>query len=103
MCDPCVFISHCSSTPFDLPEWLQRYAVEIEVKLAVRNYLNSVNSPGPSRWIIEHCIIACRTLDNLSDEDWDALAPQLVEEIEVLHNAKVPAWWLDENTSIDHD
>jgi hypothetical protein len=85
-----VFISHAGLLPPEYPVWMHRYVVEYEVKQAAQAYLNSVNSPGPSRWIIERCIAACRLLDNLSDEDWDALEPALADEIAVLHNCKAP-------------
>jgi acyl-homoserine lactone acylase PvdQ len=89
-----VVISHVSSDHRPaFPEWIRRYAVEHEVKQAVQAYLNGVNSPGPSRQVVARCIAACRLLDNLSDEDWEALEPLLVEEITVLHNSKVPTWW----------
>ena len=91
--DTNVFISHAGSWPPEFPIWMHRYVVEYEVKQAVQAYLNSVNSPGPSRRVIERCLAACRLLDNLSDEDWEALAPLLVDEIAVLHNCEVPAWW----------
>ena len=84
--DTNMFISHAGSSPPEFPEWMRRYVVEHEVKQAVQAYLNSVNSPGPSRQTIERCLAACRLLDNLSDEDWAALEPVLVEEIGVLHN-----------------
>jgi hypothetical protein len=90
MFDTNVFISHAGPLPPEFPEWMHRYVVEYEVKQAVQAYLNSVNSPGPSRQVIERCIAACRLLDNLSDEDWDALEPLLADEIGVLHNSIVP-------------
>jgi hypothetical protein len=82
-----VFISYASPLPPAFPEWIRRYAVREEVKQAVQAYLNSVNSPGPSRQVVERCIAACRRLDDLSDEDWDALEPLLAEEIGVLHDS----------------
>ena len=90
MFDTNVIISYAGPLP-EFPEWIiHRFMVEYEVKQAVQAYLNSVNSPGPSRQVIERCIAACRLLDNLSDEDWDALEPLLADEIGVLHNSIVP-------------
>ena len=81
--DTNVFISHSSSLTPEFPMWMPRYLVEYEVKQAVHAYLKR-----PSQWAIERCIVVCRLLDNLSDEDWDALEPLLVDEIGVLHNAR---------------
>jgi hypothetical protein len=96
--DTNVFISHASSLT-RVTVWMHQYVVKFEVvlkvKQAVQAYLNGANTPGgPSRQAVDRCIVvACYLLNNLSDEDWDALEPLLAHEIAVLHNSEVPTWW----------
>ena len=75
MFDTNVFISYVSDLlPPAFPAFMRRYLVEYEVKMAVQ----------PPQ-IAERCLAAWRALEALSDEDWDAIEPNLVEEIAVLH------------------
>jgi hypothetical protein len=73
--DTNVFIAHAGGS-FAMPlvaKIIGRMMVEAQVQSAVRRQTG------------ERCLAAYRTLQNLPDEDWDAIEPDLVEEIAVLH------------------
>ena len=76
MFDTNVFISHAggSFAPPLIAKVIGRMMIEAQVESAVK---------WPTG---ERCLAAYRTLQNLSDEDWDAIAPNLVEESAVLHD-----------------
>lgn len=75
MVDTNVFISHAGGS-FAMPlvaKVIGRMMVEAQVQSAVKWQTG------------ERCLNAYRALQNLSDEDWDVIEPDLVEEIAVLH------------------
>lgn len=72
--DTNVFISYASSAlPPEFPAFMRRYLLAYEVKLAVQ-----VRD-------VARCARVWLELQDLPDEDWDAIEPDLVEEIAVLH------------------
>ena len=71
--DTSVFIAHSSFAPPTVAKIIHRMMVEAQVQSAVAWQTG------------ERCLNAYRALKNLSDEDWDAIEPDLVEEIAVLH------------------
>jgi hypothetical protein len=73
MVDTNVFIAHSSFTPPLIAKIIGRMMVEAQVQSAVEWQTG------------ERCLNAYRALQNLTDEDWDAIEPDLVEEIAVLH------------------
>jgi hypothetical protein len=69
-----VFISHSSDeSSYPLP-LLTCWAKSMMVKQAMKN-----REP-------KSCLAAWWLLEGLSDEDWDTIAPMLVEEIAILHD-----------------
>ena len=73
--DTNVFISYASDTlPPAFPEFMRRYLIAYKARIAVQTR----DAAGCARVWVE--------LRALSDEDWDAIEPDLVEEIAVLHD-----------------
>jgi len=113
--DTNVLISHASNDSgmsFAKSAVICRYLVAYKVKMAVLDYQTSLGvldqtlffrglprksntfrrvvsgyfDPKDDLWpIAERCFAAYRTLENLSDEDWDAIEPTLRDEIVMLH------------------
>jgi hypothetical protein len=69
-----LFISYASRdlSP-QFPTWMRRYLVVHEAKAAVQAR------------DVARCARVWMDLQDLSDEDWDAVEPDLVDEIAVLH------------------
>jgi hypothetical protein len=61
---------------------VDRPSIIVEVQRAVRAYQGTKPVAPPA--IIERCLAAWDELGSLDDVDWDAIEPDLVDEIEVL-------------------
>ena len=89
--DTNVFIAHASndygmSGMLQALRQLESYAASLvarEVRQTVQDYRQSSLD---DRSNAERCLTAFRRLQNLSDRDWDAIEPKLVDEIAVLHD-----------------
>jgi hypothetical protein len=79
-----VFISHASndSGMSTVLPWIAWLDIVIEVRQAVQE----LRLGAGSRSTAERCLAAFRSLQDLSDEDWDGTAPLLVDEIAMLHD-----------------